>query len=337
MRRLLILSLFPAIWLAACTARPPAERISLPSSDVTLTTELTDGAPDRRSEAIGYLMIPAAASVEAPAAGVVLLHSSNGPDSQLWFYMKMLGDAGYAVLAVDSFSPRGVKNTMEDQTQVTEATMMADAYAAFGHLDRHPRIDGARIAVLGFSKGAMPALYSALVRYRDALSGERAGFAAHVAFYPWCGMQVMDAQMTGAPVMVQIGARDRSTPAQLCEELTARWRAQNPGVTIALTVHPNARHAFEHPTLGRWPLGLLPVDKPVPRNCRFEEVAADRFVERASGLEITADNLAEAVAACSEIGSEVAFDRDAADAARAAVLAFLDRHLGRESQGRLAP
>lgn len=302
-----------------------------------MITELTDGAPDRRSEALGHLLVPATASVDAPVAGVVLLHSSNGPDSQLWFYMKMLAEAGHAVLAVDSFSPRGVKKTMEDQTLVTEATMMADAYAAFDHLDRHPRIDGARIAVLGFSKGGMPALYSALKRYRDALSGGRPGFAAHVAFYPWCGMRVIDARLTGAPVMVQTGARDRSTPAPLCEELAARWRAQNPGVTLTLTVHPNARHAFEHPTLGRWPLGLLPVEKPVPRNCRFEETAADRFVERASGLEITADNLAEAVEICSEIGSEVAFDREAADAARAAVLDFLDRHLGETSRDRLVP
>src|SRR5690606_15379215 len=96
-----------------------------------------------------------------PLPAVVMLHSSIGQASQDWLYVERLPGLGIAVLAIDSFGARGVEKTVEDPTLVSEASMLADAYAGLALLAEDPRIDPARIAVLGFSKGGISALYAA--------------------------------------------------------------------------------------------------------------------------------------------------------------------------------
>ena len=63
-----------------------------------------------------------------------------------------LSSAGIATFLVDSFSGRGIVNTITDQSQLDTLSMMVDAYRALALLARHPRIDAGRIAVMGFSK-----------------------------------------------------------------------------------------------------------------------------------------------------------------------------------------
>ena len=41
-------------------------------------------------------------------------------------------------------------------------------------------------------------------------------FAAHAAFYPWCGLRPLDVTTTGAPVLIQMGDDDNVTPALRC-------------------------------------------------------------------------------------------------------------------------
>jgi dipeptidyl aminopeptidase/acylaminoacyl peptidase len=40
--------------------------------------------------------------------------------------------------------------------------MMNDAFAALAVLAKHPRIDPDKIAVMGFSRGAVPSLYASM-------------------------------------------------------------------------------------------------------------------------------------------------------------------------------
>jgi len=57
-----------------------------------------------------------------------------------------------AVLSIDSFGPRGVSSTVEDQRQVPSAADVADAFAALRLLSTHPQVDASRIAVMDFSR-----------------------------------------------------------------------------------------------------------------------------------------------------------------------------------------
>lgn len=80
-----------------------------------------------------------------------MMHGSGGIYSaMLGYWPEQFNAAGYAVLSVDSFGPRGVKSTATDQSQVPFAADVADAFAALKLLASHPRIDAGRIAIMGF-------------------------------------------------------------------------------------------------------------------------------------------------------------------------------------------
>ena len=85
------------------------------------------------------------------------------------------------------FSGRNIVSTVEDQDQLNSLSMTFDAYRALDVLAAHPRIRPDRIAVWGFSKGAVPALYSAVERFRKSF-GSANHFAAHVGFYTPCNI-----------------------------------------------------------------------------------------------------------------------------------------------------
>src|SRR4051794_23566730 len=94
----------------------------------------------------GYLRQPNGAG---PSSAVVLLHGCNGNWGRLderWG--KRIASWGYVTLTVDSFGPRGIKDTCNGGAPVALAF---DAYRALSFLVRQPFVNPARVVVLGFS------------------------------------------------------------------------------------------------------------------------------------------------------------------------------------------
>jgi dienelactone hydrolase len=158
-----------------------------------------------------------------------------------------------AAFVIDSFTARGVDDTVHDPSTVTPYSMLIDAYAALTLLQTHPAIDAGRIAVVGWSKGGMVADWASRVRYRTILSPREPGFAAHVAFYPWCGEQHVPVRLTGAPLLYLVGARDDWTGAQPCIDYVRRVREA--GFQVQLSIYQHAEHGFDYPGRFRRYLG----------------------------------------------------------------------------------
>ncbi|MEW6344079.1 MAG: dienelactone hydrolase family protein [Pseudomonadota bacterium] len=178
---------------------------------------------------------------------VIILHGSSGvnPGERVW--ARRMNALGYASFVVDSFTGRGLRNTEKDQTQLSMAAGIADAYAALRLLATDPRIDKGRIAVMGFSRGGVAALYSSLEPFRLAATEGDLRFAAHVAFYPSCGISYESAHIDGSPVLMLVGGKDNYTPAAPCIAYADTLRSK--GTQITLKEYPDAWHGFDRPTL----------------------------------------------------------------------------------------
>ena len=135
---------------AASVAAQAAARLEvIPLATTTLTTQQFLGGDNagKPAEIAGALLIPRPGAERLPA--VVLIHGAGGIGANVERWSEELNSAGYAVLLVDSFSGRGVTNTMDDLDRLSQVGVIVDAYRALSLLAAHPHIDGKRVAIMG--------------------------------------------------------------------------------------------------------------------------------------------------------------------------------------------
>ena len=137
-----------------------------PVETVTVTTkQFLLGEKNGRSTTLAAeLRIPTTGTGKLPA--VILVHGSGGLQTYHVRWADELNSIGVAAVLLDSFAGRGITSTVNDQSQLDTLAMMIDAYQALGMLAQHSQIDANRIAVMGFSKGAVAAVYSSAERFR---------------------------------------------------------------------------------------------------------------------------------------------------------------------------
>lgn len=193
-------------------------------------------------EILGTLSLPPG-TARVPA--MVVVHGSGGISAgREHAWAKRLLDMGVAAFVTDSFRPRGVRATAEDQSRVPTMAMVADAFAALKLLSTHPRIDAGRIGIMGFSKGGQVSFYTALEPLRRAAAGELR-FATHVPLYPSCALPYVSHEITRAPMLVLMGGADDYTPAAQCARYIDWFRGK--GAPIRSIVYPGASHGFDSP------------------------------------------------------------------------------------------
>lgn len=303
---------------------PDADHVSFNSRDAVFLDELAAGgslAANADQPISGLLTLPARDG-DARVPAVVILHTSSGPSALEWGMASMLNGAGIAALVVDSFGPRGVQRSGQDQTRVTEATMMADAFSALAFLAKDSRIHSERIAVMGFSKGAAVALYAAIASVAQTLSGAAGPtFAAHVVYYPWCGLSLARPRTTGAPIQIHMGEEDNLMSPALCQGWVAATQHADPGARIDLLLYPGARHAFNHPILAY--MMPLTMSAQNPGTCRIVETAPGVFREQSNDRPLDHRNYREVVRGCLGYGGLVGYDGAAAALADSRSIDFL--------------
>jgi dienelactone hydrolase len=154
---------------------------------------------------------------------------------------------------VDVFAARRDRATafIDRIIEITETMALADAFATLAWLRQQPEIDVRRVALWGFSYGAMASMFatSATISARFA---ERFGlgdirFAGHIAFYGPCIATFDDKRTTGAPVLMAWGDGDALMNAKRCGALADDMRAG--GSDVQVVVYPGAYHQWD----GGWP------------------------------------------------------------------------------------
>ncbi|WP_207540909.1 dienelactone hydrolase family protein [Sabulicella rubraurantiaca] len=245
MRRFLaVLGLACLPWMAEAQVVPRVELHPFETRTPTDQQFLTGAADTSRVTIAGELRLPVAGTDRLPA--VVLLHGSGGISSHLQAWVHELNGMGIATFVVDSFAGREITSTVADQDRLSRLAMVVDAYRALDLLAAHPRIDPARVAVMGFSRGGGAAHWAAMDRFREMHAAQsRARYALHIAFYPTCNRDFRDALATGAPVRIIHGTADDFIPITECRDLIGRLRAA--GRDASILEIPEAHHVFDAP------------------------------------------------------------------------------------------
>lgn len=145
---------------------------------------------------------------------------------------------GYAVLLTDSFNARGFRQLCTtNHRQIVPKDRAEDAAAAARWLARQTWADPSRLALMGWSHGAMsvlwtvrPSFMAGPVRYRTA-----------IAFYPGCRLVLREPGWKATvPLTLLLGAADDWTQPGPCRELAEKGGAR-------MVEYPNAYHGFDAP------------------------------------------------------------------------------------------
>ncbi len=260
------------------------------------------------------LMMPVNAPAKVPA--VILVHGSGGIGAGADAWARTLNEAGIAAFILDTFSGRGIVSTVENQDQLHSLAMMVDAYRALDVLAAHPRIRADRIAVMGFSKGAVASVFSAVERFRGLYGGANK-FAAHIGLYTPCNTRFnADTKVSGAPIRLFHGITDDYVNIVPCRDYVADLKAA--GADAALTEYPDSPHAFDNPVS---PRSVLIAKAQSTRNCRLREAKDGAVVNAATGVPFGMTD------PCVAIGAHIGHNPDTTAAARVAVADFLKQTL----------
>ena len=219
---------------------------------------------DQRTRLTGYLFTPAGAG---PFPAIVLLHgraglyssrpgapvSLDGLSVRHRHWAQRLADDGYVVLLVDSFAPRGYpagfgRNSYAQRpAQVSEQTVRPlDALGAAAFLGTRPDVRPDRLALLGWSNGAMAAL--ALATGAGVASGDTTAvppqpFRAVLALYPGCGVLERTRATPSIPTLLLIAGADEEVSPATCERWASAYGERGPG--FMWETMPGAAHNFD--------------------------------------------------------------------------------------------
>ena len=206
---ILALAIFQTAVVARMLPKDIAARIeAIPIQTLTISDQqfLMGDASGRPTTIAGTLRV-ARGSGQLPL--VILMHGSGGIEANSDLWRREFESLGISTFALDSFTGRGIANTVVDQSQLGRLNMILDLYRSLAALAAHPLIDPSRIAVMGFSRGGQAALYGTLKRFHKLWNPSGIDPAAYIALYPPCiTTYIGDTEVTDHPIRIFHGLLD---------------------------------------------------------------------------------------------------------------------------------
>ena len=178
---------------------------------------------------------------DGPFPAVVLLHGCAGVNYErdsMW--VSRLKRWGYITLQVDSLGSRGDADICIDNDLMKKyvSKRAMDAHDAKSYLAGLRFVDPKRIAVMGWSHGAI----SVIASVSEMPGKEIVPFQAAIAFYPYCYKTLDD---LNAPLLILIGGSDDWCPAKLCSSnMPKEGKSKH---EVILKVYPGVCHGFDWP------------------------------------------------------------------------------------------
>ena len=298
--------LSPTLQIAARVEITPIPSLTLPDA-AFLTGDAAAGKPVtlagefRIAQGVGKLPV------------VILMHGSSGVGPNIEPWVQQLNAMGVSAFVIDGFTGRGLTGTSTDQAQLGRLNFVLDIYRSLDILAKHPRVDPARIVLMGFSRGGQAALFASLTRFHKQWNTSGADFAAYIPFYPDCSTSYIgDTEVAARPIRIFHGAPDDYNPVASCKAYATRLTAAK--VDITITEYANAQHGFDSPlTSGIF----VATNAQSVRDCKIREDGPGKLINTATSAPFSYKD------ACVALNPHVGGNAQATQAAYVAVTQFL--------------
>ena len=254
-----------------------------------------------------------------PVPVMVIMHSSAGMSpisTGEWsdFFLRM----GVATFVVDSFGPRGITSTANDQSQLSYGASTVDAMNALKAVAALPNVDATKIGVIGFSRGGIAAVNASFNPVINGVmgSGSNLKFALHIAYYSGCAQIGTPSKQ---PILFFIGDDDDYYPIAKCNAFIDQLKGK--GANLTYIVYPGAKHGFD-------------LDRPQMYSARAQQAAKcgrtimdlDDMSYSIDGVKVTSQEYGAYYGKCMTTGLTVGPDPKAKKDSREKVEAFVRKN-----------
>ncbi len=246
--------MFKQVYMGAAVA---IVMITAIASDV-LATEKFVTFDSADGTTITAVYIESNTSTTETVPGIVMLHGCGGlfnnsgkMSARTRAWIDLFKAEGWSLLLPDSFGPRGHRYLCKskDRPITPEGHRQYDALGALRFMQAQPNIDPKRIALIGWSNGAMTGLHTVMKGSSSTPKDGAGDFITAVLFYPGCkaiGKEHPD-YSARLPTLIQHGSDDNWTLPTPCRRLVERAQLQAESL-MEIDIYDGAAHGFDHPS-----------------------------------------------------------------------------------------
>jgi carboxymethylenebutenolidase len=178
-----------------------------------------------------------------PYPGVLVLHTSGGLEEADIAFAKALADVGYVCIVPAFMAAYSLTAATRQETFTRDAgPIYDDLVNALGVLQSNPKVQGSKLAAIGFSNGGYFAVWLALT------SKVQAGVGYYGA-YTGAGTDIAESRLAKAaaasssPVLILHGANDTTVPPGAARRLAGALDGAQ--VPYEIHIYPDTGHVFD--------------------------------------------------------------------------------------------